>query len=538
MAIGTYLTGQADLNLAESWDGLNWSIVPIPSTASYINNLDKVACTSASACTAVGDQRTQGGFDQTLAAAWDGRAWSIVPTPNSSSAQANDLYDVSCPSSTACTAVGSFYNGSNNQPLVESWDGTRWVTAVTPPVGAVLYGVSCASVSKCNAVGYGRLTESWDGTSWSVDSPRPDSATVHGNLISVSCLETMACAAVGYQVSGSIYQTLVEQSGRPFVDGVSPTQLPVSIGTSTPTVNVTGSGFTGATKVHFVVGKKGFYISASQFTVNDAGTDITFPEPGPVGPELKQSFGVQPSYTLDVRVTVGTDESPVNAPADQVTFYPVWVDGVSPTQLPVSIGTSTPTVNVSGTGFTGATKVHFVVGTKGFYISASQFTVNDAGTDITFPEPGPVGPELKKSFGVQPSYTLDVRVTVGTDESPVNAPADQVTFYPVWVDGVSPTQLPINPGTSPPTVTVTGSGFTGLTKVEFLVGKKGFHISGPGITVNDAGTQITFPEPGPVGPELKKSFGVHPSYTLDVRVEVGTDESPVNAPADQVTFVR
>jgi hypothetical protein len=52
---------------------------------------------------------------------------------------------VSCPSSTACEAVGSYDNSSGNLvTLAESWNGTDWTVQSTPdPTGATdnsLYG--------------------------------------------------------------------------------------------------------------------------------------------------------------------------------------------------------------------------------------------------------------------------------------------------------------------------------------------------------------------------------------------------------------
>src|SRR5579859_2817394 len=51
-----------------------------------------------------------------LAERWNGRKWSIQPTPHPQSAS---LAAVSCPSPTTCIAVGSNDGGD---PLVEQWD--------------------------------------------------------------------------------------------------------------------------------------------------------------------------------------------------------------------------------------------------------------------------------------------------------------------------------------------------------------------------------------------------------------------------------
>ena len=360
MAVGSFNTGTADRNLAEAWDGSSWSMVPVPSTTSYINGLLKVACSSASACTAVGYQRAQGAQDQTLTASWDGTAWAIVPSPDSSAAQSNDLYGVSCPTPTSCIAVGSYFDGTATQSLTISWNGTTWTTVTSPAIGIPLYGVACAAPTACTAVGYGRVTESWNGVAWSVDTSRPDPTTVHGNLIGVACVAPNLCTSVGYQVSGTIHQTVTEQSGRPSVDSVTPDHLPLSLPPTAPTITVTGSGFTGATVVHFDSGARGIDVTSPNFTVNAAGTQITLLEPGNVKTLLKQLFGTKGSYLLDTRVSIGPLQSAINAPADQVTFSSisvqlaadktkVWANGHAVAHLTVDVrnGDGTPESNVT-----------------------------------------------------------------------------------------------------------------------------------------------------------------------------------------------
>src|ERR1700735_1224003 len=51
--------------------------------------------------------------------------WTVSPSPDIGSAT-NLLSDVSCTSASSCMAVGWDYNGSEDQTLVESWDGTAW----------------------------------------------------------------------------------------------------------------------------------------------------------------------------------------------------------------------------------------------------------------------------------------------------------------------------------------------------------------------------------------------------------------------------
>ena len=186
MAVGNEFdpaTGQSLGTVAERWDGRTWRIVPTfkPAPAGPNAFLNGVACTSATACTAVGNQT----LAKTLAERWNGHTWSIQPTP--SPADGGNLIGVSCPSRASCLAVGGHGNpftGPALGTLAERWDGARWRIQLTPnPPGGgwFLLSVSCTSPSACTAVG-GRLVptrtglatlaERWNGHTWSIQ-PTP-----------------------------------------------------------------------------------------------------------------------------------------------------------------------------------------------------------------------------------------------------------------------------------------------------------------------------------------------------------------------------
>ncbi len=145
-AVGSFITGQGDETLVETWDGSTWSIVPSPNVG-YLNDLLAVSCTSASTCTAVGSSRPRSGFDRALVETWDGRAWSVVASPDASSST-NVLNDVSCPSAAQCVAVGTFYNGTELQLLSMSGDGSTWALLPNPGRHIDGTGVTCSSARK------------------------------------------------------------------------------------------------------------------------------------------------------------------------------------------------------------------------------------------------------------------------------------------------------------------------------------------------------------------------------------------------------
>ena len=137
---------------------LPWVIVTTSNASALTNALNGVSCTSANACTAVGDYFATAATQQTLIEASNGGTWSIVTSPNSSTTETNVLFGVSCVSSTVCTAVGTYIPaGGLDQSLIESWDGTSWSIVKSPNTSPSedneLLGVSCTSAMACTAVG-------------------------------------------------------------------------------------------------------------------------------------------------------------------------------------------------------------------------------------------------------------------------------------------------------------------------------------------------------------------------------------------------
>ena len=100
-----------------------WSIQATPNPVGGSNSiLNGGSCTSASACTAVGDYNS-GTTGVTLAERWNGSTWSIQTTPNPTGAPVSLLNGVSCASATACTAAGGYNNGTAGVTLAERWSG-------------------------------------------------------------------------------------------------------------------------------------------------------------------------------------------------------------------------------------------------------------------------------------------------------------------------------------------------------------------------------------------------------------------------------
>jgi hypothetical protein len=217
--------GAAQASQTGTAAGSGWKVEPTPNqnrNSAGVNELSAVSCTSRRACTAVGSHAaslSSPGFP--LAGRWNGTRWRIQPTMLPKGAESGGLTGVSCPSATACTAVGSTPGkaADTSVNLAEVWNGTSWrVQAIPAPQGSTsssLFGVSCTSPNACTAVGYyssaaGRLlpvAERWNGKAWRLQA-LPKSASTE--FFGVSCSAAHACTAVGYHTGTAGARPLAE----------------------------------------------------------------------------------------------------------------------------------------------------------------------------------------------------------------------------------------------------------------------------------------------------------------------------------------
>ncbi|HEY3732848.1 MAG TPA: hypothetical protein VGL63_02930 [Streptosporangiaceae bacterium] len=157
---------------------------------------------------AVGTYRTST-RNMTLAEQWNGSTWSVLPSLNPRGAVTVVLTGVSCASVTRCTAVGDYTpaRSSSLVPLAEHWNGSNWsVQAIPVPAGTsrtALQAVSCRLAASCTAVGWSDispvgeqpLAEHWDGTSWTIQATPATPGTAA--LTAVSCASADSCTAAG-----------------------------------------------------------------------------------------------------------------------------------------------------------------------------------------------------------------------------------------------------------------------------------------------------------------------------------------------------
>jgi hypothetical protein len=156
---------------------------------------------------------------------WNGVQWSFQPilAPVFSQPELDFLGGVSCASGSRCLAVGfdrppvAANVDYDYSALAEAWDGTAW-SEQSPPVvqtsDGFLVSVSCLSASDCIAVGQGVtsvLAMAWDGIGWTVELA-PGLSSAMSILNGVSCTSAASCTAVGFIQPGPAAPT------RPLVD--------------------------------------------------------------------------------------------------------------------------------------------------------------------------------------------------------------------------------------------------------------------------------------------------------------------------------
>ncbi len=254
----------------------------------------------------------------------------------------------------------------------------------------------------------------------------------------------------------------------PTVTGVSPNAGPTSGGNS---VNISGTGFTGASNVSF----GGF---GAAFVVNNDNS-ITATAPA------------HAAGTVDVTVTTNGETSTTSF-ADHFTYEAApTVSSVSPNAGPKSGGN---TVTINGTNFVPGASVSFggIASPAVTFVSATQ---------------------LKAVAPAHAAGTVDVRVTTPGGTSAIVA-GDHYTYEPPpTVSSVSPNAGPTGGGN---TVTINGTNFVPGATVKF------------GTT---ASATVTFVS----ATQLKAVAPAHAAGTVDVRVTTPGGTSPI-VPGDDYAY--
>jgi hypothetical protein len=209
--------------LIEHWDGTSWTQVASPSPGDG-DELTAVAATSATNAWAVGRFFSAEGVSQTLIEHWDGVSWTQIASP--SPGTLTGVLGIGW-------AVGwQFVSPATVQPVIEHWDGRKWSVVPSADLGpggtGTLAAVAATSPTNIWAVGSSpsggtgsdnqMLIEHYDGTSWTL-SARPG----HGNLLGVAVTGAGDAWAVGDTANpGSAGLPLIEH-----YDGTTWAPVPV-----------------------------------------------------------------------------------------------------------------------------------------------------------------------------------------------------------------------------------------------------------------------------------------------------------------------
>ncbi len=233
-AVGTAYASAKPRVALETWNGTAWKagILPTPGSSTVVQSMS-IACPSAgTGCLVTGDFEAGNTMLRPFAIRYADAQWAYVAVPRPTNSTNSQLTAVACTSPTACTAVGSYTTKTSTTldlPLAESWNGTTWTiqTVATPSAatGAALRGISCLATS-CHAVGFTQstdiwteptstpLAEYWNGSTWTQQTTPTLNQGTTGELDAVSCTATTTCEAAGaYAGRGGGSPSLIEGGG-------------------------------------------------------------------------------------------------------------------------------------------------------------------------------------------------------------------------------------------------------------------------------------------------------------------------------------
>ena len=272
--------------LIEHYAGAGWSVVSSPDPSGSAVTLLGVACGSATSCFAVGYYQMVPGLTQTLIEEYSGTGWALVTSPDITAVGDNELDAIACVSATDCWAVGweyDPYSGGSPQTLIEQYTSSSWSIALSGDYGSpdsdgnYLEGVTCVSADDCWAIGviystgFTALVLHYDGTSWTVD---PSLGGIGGALLAVACASSDDCSAIGWFGASAL---LVQYSGITWSAVSSPRAGPGG----DELLGVTCDGVVNC----WAVGYSGFETLIEQSVQGDAPPMVTSltPAAGPVG---------------------------------------------------------------------------------------------------------------------------------------------------------------------------------------------------------------------------------------------------------------
>ncbi len=333
--------------------------------------------------------------------------------------QAAGTYDITVTTPSGSSEVSSADQFSVSNAATPSV--TSLATSTGSTAGGTLVTINGSGFTGATAVNFGSVavsdfTVNPDG-SISVYSPSQTAGTVHVTVTTFA----------GTSATSAADEFTYTAAAAPSVTGVSPDTGTTVAGN---TVVITGSGFTGATAVSFGS------VAAQYFEVNSDDSITAYAPPEAAG-------------TINIQVTTPSGTSTTSS-ADEYTFTNVTAPAPAITSVSPNSGSTAggQTVLISGTNFSGATAVTF-----GGTAAASFTILNDSEISVVAP-------------AVNSAGAVDVQVTTNNGTS---ATGNSDLFDYLSTAAPAVTQLSTSSGSSNGgmSVTITGSGFTNATAVDF-----------------------------------------------------------------------
>ena len=164
-AVGSATSGDARNTLIEHWNGRRWTIVPSPNGDQPVNWLTGVSAVSTNDIWAVGFTNDGNGFSSqsfNLILHYNGTSWTEVPAPNpipdpnpGDYPVTNELYAVHAISANNVWAVGHLMTYSLEHAVTLHWNGTTWsdVSTALPSRYTRLRSIDSAGPNDIWAVG-------------------------------------------------------------------------------------------------------------------------------------------------------------------------------------------------------------------------------------------------------------------------------------------------------------------------------------------------------------------------------------------------
>jgi hypothetical protein len=217
-AVGYYFAGKVERTLIEHWNGRAWRRVPSPNpgSRSQSDRLMAVTVTSRTSALAVGIRNVYDikGTQRTLVERWNGKAWRVVASPNANRHD-NELESVTATSRNNAWAGGNYLSqGESENTLIEHWNGKAWrivKSANSSGQAGGIFGFSARSAGDAWAFhvggGFGGKFLHWNGSTWSAVPASPDLTDFA--LFSVAGVSSTSAWAVG-NTFGSAVQTVLE----------------------------------------------------------------------------------------------------------------------------------------------------------------------------------------------------------------------------------------------------------------------------------------------------------------------------------------